>query len=83
MKNWVFLSPVFWRVLRWGLILDCGSKLLINLLIEPISFSRGSLSELVGKVYTLTPLVTFQLPTLNIGENIGMTCTESSGPSTT
>lgn len=55
MKYWALLSPVFWRVLGWVLIADWGSKALINLLIEPIRFPRGPLSELVGKVFPYPP----------------------------
>jgi hypothetical protein len=33
MQNWVFLRPLFWKVLFWGLVVDWGSKGLINLLI--------------------------------------------------
>lgn len=46
---------MFWKVLRWGLIADWGSKMLINLLVEPIQLPRGPLSSLLGKVYPYPP----------------------------
>lgn len=55
MKGWVFRSPVFWKVLFWGLIADWGSKALINYFIEPSRDSPRSISELAGKIYPYPP----------------------------
>ena len=55
MRNWVFLKPLFWKVLFFGLVADWGSKLVISLFINPIQFPRPAISELAGKVYPFPP----------------------------
>ncbi len=55
MRNLVFIKPIFWRVLFWGLVIDWGSKLLANLFIDPMKFPRPPISELEGKVYPHPP----------------------------
>ena len=55
MRNWVFIRPLFWKVLFLGLVVDWGSKGLINLLVDPISLPIRSMSELQGKVFPYPP----------------------------
>ncbi|MDP3063080.1 MAG: signal peptidase II [Chloroflexota bacterium] len=55
MTNWAFLSPLFRAVLMWGLVADWGSKILVNVVLEPLQLPIRSLSDLVGKVYPYPP----------------------------
>jgi lipoprotein signal peptidase len=55
MRNWVFIRPLFWKILFFGLLADWGSKGLIDLFIEPIKNSRRPISEFEGMVYPFPP----------------------------